>query len=131
MTSRFTGKDLVIKYSGTVISGDQRTFSVNDTADLIDATAGSDGRKTWLAGPVDGEASASILAGTAGTALYNLLVPGSSGTLDWFPEGTASGKQRGYALAVVTARNMSIPYDDVVTIEPTWKLSGAVTGGTA
>ena len=129
--AEYTGKDLVIKWGGTVISGDQRTFTVSDTAELVDATAGADARKVWLTGPTDGEASASILAGTAGTANYNALAPGQSGTLFWAPEGTAAGKQTWTALAVSTGRSMDIPYNDVVVMNPTWKLSGAVTGGTA
>jgi len=129
--TRYTGKDLVIKWGGTVISGDQRTFTTSETADTIDSTAGADTRKQWLTGATDGEASATILAGTAGTANYNALEPGNSGTLYWAPEGTAAGKQTKSALALVTSRDSEYPYDGLVVVSPKWKLTGAVTGGTA
>lgn len=131
MANEYSGKNLVVKYGGTVLSGDFREFRTTETADMIDATAGADTRKNWLGGLVGGEASMTILDASDGTANWNTLVPGGSGTLQWYPAGTTAGTPSYTANSVLVSKDRSVPYNDVVSIDLRWNLTTAVTQGTA
>ena len=129
--SRFTGKDLYVKFGSTVLTADHRTFDVDETADQIDATAGADTRKVYLAGLIDGKASMSLLGTSGGTTDWAAVTPQTSGTLEWGPEGTTGGKPKfTCGTALVLGRKTSYPYNDVVSYDINWALSGAVAGGT-
>lgn len=129
--ARYSGKDLYVEWidtSGTlVISGDYRTLDIPETADEIDASAGSDTRKVTLAGQVAASWTFEMLQQSAGTALFDRVAPQSTGTLRWSPEGTASGKQKKSAAATILGRNETFPYNDVVTL----RLNGSLTADTA
>ena len=134
MPNEYSGTALVVKWLGTAITGEQRTFRTSESADEIDATAGADVFKTYLPGPRDGEASITILdaAGTAGTATWSKLAPQQTGTLQWYPNGTAAGQPvLACATAVSLGRDREFPYDGVVSIDARWRLSTSVTEGTA
>lgn len=131
MANEYSGKLLHVTYGGTVLSGDFRQFRTTETADMIDATAGADTRKNWLGGLVGGEASMTILDASNGTANWNALVPGGSGSLIWYPAGTTAGTPSYSANAVLVSKDRSVPYNDVVAIDLKWNLKTDVTQGTA
>jgi len=129
--ARFTGKDLYVKFGTTVLTADHREFNVGEAADQIDASAGSGTRKEYLAGLVDGNASMTLLGTTGGTTTWAACAPQTSGTLEWAPEGTAGGKPKfTCGTAIVLGRDTAYPYNDVVSYDIKWGLSGAITGGT-
>ena len=126
MANEQTGKSAYIKYGSTVLSTDFRTLSTSEENGLVDATAGADTYKVWLATHIDGGASLNLVD-TGGSAIWQALLPGTSGTLEWGPEGTASTKPKFTVTAVVTSRKRDIPYADVVVISADVKFSGAIT----
>jgi len=125
--ARYSGKDLYIEWldtSGTlVLSGDYRTLDIPEIADEIDASAGSDVRKVTLAGQVSATWTLEVLPLEGGTALFARVAPQSSGTLQWSPEGTANGKQKKTAAAMILGRNESFGYNTITTL----RLSGSLT----
>ena len=128
--AEYRASTLYLAFKGTSIAADFREFSVSEEIDLVDTSAGADVAKTYITALEDGTASLTALDQTAGTAttyLFNLCDKGAEGTLEWAPEGTATGKPRHYVNAIVNSREMSMPYDDAVEISVEWQLSGVVT----
>jgi len=78
----------------------------------------------------DGKASLTMrsIAGTAGTALWiTHFAKGNEGTLEWGPEGTATGKLRSYVNAIVIGRTPTQEYAGVVEWKIEWQFNGTLT----
>lgn len=125
--AKYSGKDLYIEFAGVEIDGDQRSFTVNRSSDTIETTAGADEDKTYIARLKDATGSFDILeqTTTGGTAIYAALVEGSRGTLVFGPEGTATGKPKYECVAIITAADVSYPYNDVAMRNYSWQRDGA------
>ena len=130
--SELTGKALFIDWNGVTISTDYHSFDETETADVVEATAGADANKTYIAMHKDGTASYTglHLADGAGTAIWAALVPATEGTLLWAEEGSTAGESYHSVNAIVTSRNKNTPYDGVIEIGAEWQMSGAVTDST-
>src|SRR5512146_77122 len=127
--AEFAGSALYLKFGSVALSADHRAFSTSETQETIDATAGSDTYEQTIPRFTTATGHATLVAQTAGSVLWAAIAPGTQGTLEWGPEGTAAGKQKFTAgTATVTTRNRDFPYDNVVTIDIDWKL-GTVSGG--
>lgn len=138
IANRYTGKDLYAEFicsAGTIaLTGDQRSLTVDRESDTVDVTAGSEADKSYLASLKDGTASIEVLdQGSIGaTGLETALPEGTTGTLIYAPQGTASTKpKRGWA-AIVKSISVEFPYSDVVVYKIDFQKSGSVLwGGTA
>ena len=121
--AEYTGKDLYLLWKGTSIDAHYRTFSPTEEGDTVDASAGADTHRTYLMTLLDGNASCTMVMqdGTAGTALWAAIAPSTTaGTLEWGPEGTASGAPRYHVQALLTTRNPSYTYDGVTEVSLEW-----------
>jgi hypothetical protein len=118
-----------IKFGSTVLSSDYRTFEPVEEIGLVESQAGNDTTKTYLTVLKDGTTPISLVDQTGGSALWTAVVPGTSGTLEWGPEGTASGKPKHTVTALVKNRKRSQPYDGIVVLDVSFQFSGAVTDG--
>ncbi len=117
-----------IHTGGTLdLSADYRTLDVSNNAEEIDATAGGDVYKNTLAGPIDGKATLETLATTDGTVAWDALTPGAAGTLQWSPEGTATGMQKKAAPALVLNRGEKVGYNTAVTLTAEFRITNAIT----
>jgi hypothetical protein len=128
--ARYAGTALYVKFGSTVMSGDHRVLKTSEKADSIDATAGADTRKTILPGLAEGDASLSMLGTIGGTAPWAAVAPRTNGTLEWAPEGTAAGKPKYTVDSYVLGRDASYPYNDVVSWEIKFGMTGNITAGT-
>lgn len=129
--AKYSGKDMYISFGGVSVAGYGRSLEVNQSAADIDVTTYGSQDQEFIAGVVGRSATLSVLDDDASPTVRNKFGPGSTGTLIWAPQGTASGKpKRTVGTAVVTEANESYPYDDAVVIEVTMRLSGSVTEGT-
>ena len=122
----YTGKNLYLKFGSTVLSSDFRNFSAAETMDVVDASAGSDAARTYLTTLEDGTASLELVDQTGGSVLWAAVKKGTGGTLEWGPEGTAGGKPKHTCYAIVTNRERSMPYADVVVLSVSFQFSGEV-----
>lgn len=133
MGDKYTGQDLIVSWiysGGTVtLNTDYRTLSYSPNAEQIDATAGGDAVKNWIAGFVDGDISYSGLMSSGGTAVTNALAENTRGTLIVQPEGTAAGKQKITLPALSMGVRYEWPYNDVVAISVDFKQIGARVDG--
>jgi len=128
--AEITGQHLYVAFKGTALEADYREFSFSEEVGMADASAGSDAARTYLTTLEDGTATLSLLMqadGTASTAPAQLLEKGAEGTLEWGPEGTATGKPRRYVNAIVQSYEERSPYDDVIEITASFQFSGEVT----
>jgi hypothetical protein len=128
--AEYTGSALYLAFKGTSVASDYRDYANSEEIGTTDASAGADASRTFLTTLTDGTATLSLVdqtGGTATTAPYNLMAPGAEGTLEWGPEGTASNAPRHYVNAIVTNRNRSFPYADVVVLDISFQYSGDVT----
>lgn len=119
-----------IKFGSTVLSNDFRSFNPTEDVNLVDASAGNDANRTYLTGLKDGKATAELVSQTGGSALWAALAPGTSGTLEWGPEGTVAGKQKHTVNAIVMNRERSMPYAELEVLKFDFQFSGAVVDGT-
>lgn len=126
--SRAVGKDLYVSFAGQSIIADYREFTVEETVDTVDKTAGSETDKSYI--PTLKDATATLTyayAGSVGTAISNLFKVSTQGTLLWGVEGTATGKPKGgWANGIVTAHSKPTTYNDLVVRTVTFQKSGTV-----
>ncbi len=128
--AEYTGSGLYVTFGGTVLSADFRTMEVEETADLIECSAGADGGKTFIKGYDDGTASIELVDQSGTQSWWSAMKAGNSGTLIWGPEGTASGKNKQTVFAWVKNRNRSMPYNDLVVVNAEFQFSGTITNAT-
>lgn len=125
-----TGTNLYLIFGSKVLDTDYRSFSDSEEMALVDESAGSDANRTYLTTLKDGTASATIIIQSADTGTWGALVPGTSGTLEWGEEGTAASKPKHQVVAIVSSREKSMEYADLVVADIEWQFSGAITDGT-
>lgn len=127
--SEFTGKNLHVSFNGTVLTGNQRTFSDQEEAGLVDASAGADVARSYLKTIEDGTATMEILQddGAGGPTLWAAVKPGTSGSLIWGEEGNVAAQPRHTVNAIVSSRKKDSPYDDLVVVTVEFQFSGVVT----
>lgn len=125
-----TGSALYLTFNGTVLSSDYRTFNESEETGLVKASAGSDTFESYLATLTDGTAKCQLVYQTLGSAVWAAVKNGTSGTLIWAPEGTASGKPKHTVTnAIVKTRSKDVPYENLIVLNVDFQFSSAVTDG--
>jgi hypothetical protein len=104
---------------GTVIiSGDQKEFNVDRSAQTIDVSAASDAARNYILGLKDAKFTLNLFdTGINGTALAYALREGTSGTLRWGPQGSAAGKPKFARAAIVDSHKPKYPFDGAVMLD--------------
>lgn len=129
--ARYSGKNLAFQWhtgGGTVtLHTNYRTWTVNESADEIDAGAGADAAKTFLAGPYERSGVLEFLPETAGTATYVKLAVQTDGTVVWGPEGSTTGKEKRSATATILGRDDNYSYNQVATLQIRFRLNSVDT----
>lgn len=129
--AEYSGTNMYVKFGSTDLSGDYRTMTVTEDMALIDASAGSDTGTTYVTTLINGTGTLELVDQAAGTALWAAVVNGTSGTLEWAPEGTASGKPKYTVTAIVQSRERRVAYNDVSILTINFQFSdqaGVVQG---
>lgn len=126
-TTRFTGKNLYVKFGSQVLSAHGRAFEVTHEQEQADGTAGADDYRVFLNTVKNIGATMDIVmsSGATGSAVIASVQPGTEGTLEFAPEGTASGKPKWGFAARVANSSMSLPYDDAAMISVEWTNYGS------
>lgn len=129
--TRYTGHDLAVcwNYAGgsVFLEDDFRTLDVTEGVQDANSTAGNDTYAGHLPTYTDASAQLEMVGTTgSGTVHWAKVAPRTSGTLVWFPEGTASTKPKHTAAAYISARDRSYPYADMVTVSLGFQIDGAI-----
>jgi hypothetical protein len=127
----FRGRDVQVTFDGTDISGDGRSVSFNESAEVLDDSKYGQDARTKVAGLTDGSGSMNGLD-TSGdwSAAWQAIKPASTGTMIIYPEGNAAGKRTLTFTAVVNERSVEYPYDNLATFSMSFEVSGDITEGT-
>lgn len=129
--TKYTGEDMVLQFAGTNISGASRALEINEEVNELDATTyGSADREYLMTKKRNRDGSFTILDDAGATATENLLDVGTTGTLEWAPEGTAAGKRKRTCTALILRSRKTFPHDDITQFAVNFRLSGSITKGT-
>ena len=130
--TELTGNALWATFGATVLTADFHSFDESQSSNLVDATAGSDADRTYIALQKDGQISFTtlILAAGSGTVIYDAVAPGTEATLIWAPRGSTATYEKFSVNAIVADRAVTWPFDNVGELSVTFQRSGAQTAGT-
>ena len=129
----YRGKNVVVEFGATPvdISGDGRSVSFEQNADILDDTTYGDDNKTKQAGLLDGTGSFEALDTTGDwSGVWEAIAPGVSDTMIVYPEGKTVGNRKSSFTAVIKSRSLDMPYEDLAKVSMSFEISGAVTEAT-
>ena len=132
----FSGKDVVLKFAGTDISGSARTVTVSEAPgemEKIDVTVKGDTARQYLASFPGGNnttVTAEILA-LDGSDPIEAIAANTSGALVVLPEGAGAGNiSISIAGMYLIGKDYTIPYADAVKWDLSFNSTTAATYGT-
>ena len=123
------GSEGVIKV-GTNTVAEVRSYSIDETADVLEDTSMGDSAKTYLASLTSFSGSLDVFWDETDTSGQGALTVGSSVTLNVYPEGADSGDTYYSGTALVTGVSRSGSFDGMVEASITVQGSGALTQST-
>src|SRR5512135_837621 len=128
-----TGIDLEITMGSTaILCNNIRSVTVSEKVNTVDTTGACDTFLTFLATRRDVDVTLEVLDSTTVNEVFGLFGPATSGqTLIIYPQGNSSGKPKLTCTAfVITGRDRSIGYNDVVAVTCTGKASAGFVEAT-
>lgn len=123
------GSEGVIKV-GTNTVAEVRSYSIDESADVLEDTSMGDSAKTYLASLTSFSGSLDVFWDETDTSGQGALTVGSSVTLNVYPEGADSGDTYYSGTALVTGVSRSGSFDGMVEASITVQGSGALTQST-
>ena len=120
------GKEGTVQVGSNAIA-EIRGFSIDETIDTVEDTSMGDSSKTYLASIKDFSGSVDVLYDETDTNGQTALSVGSSVTLNFAPEGTASGDVKLTGTAIVTGKSVSSSFDGLVESTITVQGTGGLT----
>jgi len=126
-----TGSGAYIKFVNTVLSTNYRNFNSAESEGIVDQSAGADTGVTYLTTLRDGTFAVTVKHKAGDTAVFGALVPGTEGTLEWAEEGTTATYPKHTVNAILTGRNQTAAYADLIVIDFSFQFSdntGVVDG---
>lgn len=115
---------------GTDAVAEIRSYSVEETSDTVETTSMGDTARTHLASLTSFSGSIDVFWDEVDTAQIALTV-GTSVTIKFYPEGTASSAKYYSGTAIVTGVSRSASFDGMVEASISVQGTGALTLATA
>jgi predicted secreted protein len=115
---------------GTDAVAEIRSYTVDETADVIESTSLGDSAKTFEASTTSFSGSIDVFWDETDTAQTALTV-GSSVTIKFYPEGASTGDKYYSGTAIVTGVSITANNDSLVEASISIQGSGALTLATA
>ena len=123
------GKEGTVQVGSNAIA-EIRGFSIDETIDTVEDTSMGDSSKTYLASIKDFSGSVDVLYDETDTNGQTALSVGASVTLNFAPEGTASGDVKLTGTAIVTGKSVTSSFDGLVESTISVQGTGGLTTGT-
>ena len=123
------GKEGTVQVGSNAIA-EIRSFSVDESIDVVEDTSMGDSAKTYLASIKDFSGTIDVLFDETDTNGQTALSVGSSVTVNFAPEGTTSGDVKLTGTAIVTGKSVSSSFDGLVESTITIRGTGGLTTGT-
>lgn len=122
-----TGQNGVVQIGGTPVA-EVRGFTLEQTSDVIDASAMGDTYRQYKTGMIDASGSMDLLFDTGhSTAIVGAMTNQTAVTLTLYPGGDVAGLQSISFSAFLTGYSMESTMDDMVTASATFQVNGNVT----
>jgi predicted secreted protein len=115
---------------GTDSISEIRSYSIEETSDTVETTSMGDTARTHLASLTSFSGSIDVFWDEVDTAQIALTV-GTSVTIKFYPEGTASSAKYYTGTAIVTGVSRSASFDGMVEASISVQGTGALTLATA
>tara|TARA_B100000212_G_scaffold339311_1_gene317546 strand:- start:219 stop:608 length:390 start_codon:yes stop_codon:yes gene_type:complete len=125
----FLGKEGTVQVGSNAIA-EIRSFSIDESIDVVEDTSMGDSSKTYKATIKDFSGSVDVLYDDTDTNGQTALSVGSSVTLNFAPEGITSGKVKLSGDAIVTGKSVTSSFDGLVESTITVQGTGGLTTGT-
>lgn len=123
------GSEGVVKVGANTVA-EVRSYSIDESADVLEDTSMGDSAKTYLASLTSFSGSLDVFWDETDTSGQGALTVGSSVTLNVYPEGADSGDTYYSGTALVTGVSRSGSFDGMVEASITVQGSGALTAST-
>ena len=123
------GSEGVVKV-GTNTVAEVRSYSIDESADVLEDTSMGDSAKTYLASLTSFSGSLDVFWDETDTSGQGALTVGSSVTLNVYPEGDSTGDTYYSGTALVTGVSRTGSFDGMVEASITVQGSGALTAAT-
>ena len=123
------GKEGTVQVGSNAIA-EIRSFSIDESIDVVEDTSMGDSSKTYKATIKDFSGSVDVLYDDTDTNGQTALSVGSSVTLNFAPEGITSGKVKLSGDAIVTGKSVTSSFDGLVESTITVQGTGGLTTGT-
>ena len=123
------GSEGVVKV-GTNTVAEVRSYSIEESADVLEDTSMGDSAKTYLASLTSFSGSLDVFWDETDTSGQGALTVGSSVTLNVYPEGADSGDTYYSGTALVTGVSRTGSFDGMVEASISVQGSGALTQST-
>lgn len=120
------GKEGTVQVGSNAIA-EIRGFSIDETIDTVEDTSMGDASKSYLASIKDFSGSVDVLYDETDTNGQTALSIGASVTLNFAPEGTASGAVKLTGTAIVTGKSITSSFDGLVESTITVQGTGGLT----
>ena len=135
MAGEYVGKNLYMSLGGTVLSTAQRSMTVNEPGESVDATSGTAGYSydlpTFVRGTIDIECVDQGTVTAGGTLVWAALAPNQEAlTFIWGEEGTAAGKPKHTVTVMTNGRSKPLVYNNVTVIRGQLKYQGGPVDST-
>ena len=125
----FSGKNGVVQLGSNAFA-EVRSYTLNQTADVVESTSMGDDAKTYETTLTDFTGTVDLFFDDTDTNGQVAATIGSSITLNLGPEGSTSGKYKLSGTALVTAKNITASNEGLVEMSLEFQGTGALTIGT-
>ena len=122
------GKDGVVKIGSNTI-GEIRTYSLEQTMDVIEDSSIGDTDRTYTSGLKSFSGSMDVYFDDTDTGQLDVQV-GDTGTINVQVEGDTSGDHQLSGSIIVTGRTINASFDGMVEASVSFQGTGALTEGT-
>ena len=120
------GKEGTVQVGSNAIA-EIRSFSIDESIDVVEDTSMGDSAKTYLASIKDFSGTIDVLYDETDTNGQTALSVGSSVTVNFAPEGTDSGDVKLTGTAIVTGKSVTSSFDGLVESTISIQGSGGLT----
>ena len=123
------GSEGAIKIGSNTVA-EVKSYSLDESADTIETTSMGDAARTHLSSLTSFSGSVDCMWDETDTNGQTALAVGSTVTLLWYPEGSASGATYYSGSVIVTGKNITGSFDGLVEASIAVQGSGAITTAT-
>ncbi len=130
MGNEYLGQGAYVIFGSQVLTGRYTSINLEESADMVDKSAGADTHKSFLDALHQGTFTMGFNLESDSTVEWASVALGTEGTFDYAPEGTGSGEPKYSAVCIVSARDRATANADLERANVTFTRQIALTEST-